>query len=109
LAHDPKFVGGQLGFFGVLQTWARDLAYHLHLHFIVAGGGLSPDGTTWLPVRGKFLVPVKALSKIFRAKCRQKPGKKIGSSIADPLVPANGRSSIWRRTSSASPSVTGAY
>ncbi|MCG3157229.1 MAG: hypothetical protein DKINENOH_03861 [bacterium] len=70
LARDPKFVGGQLGFFGVLQTWARDLAYHPHLHFIVAGGGLSPDGMTWLPVRGKFLVPVKALSKIFRAKFR---------------------------------------
>jgi len=70
LARDPKLVGGQLGFFGVLQTWARDLAYHPHLHFIVAGGGLSPDGMTWLPVRGKFLVPVKALSKIFRAKFR---------------------------------------
>ncbi|MEM3170611.1 MAG: transposase [Candidatus Nitrosotenuis sp.] len=33
LARDPQFVGGQLGFFGVLQTWARDLAYHPHLHF----------------------------------------------------------------------------
>jgi hypothetical protein len=76
LARDPRFVGGQLGFFGVLQTWARDLAYHLHLHFIVAGGGLSPDGTTWLPVRGKFLVPVKALSKIFRAKFRDALKKK---------------------------------
>jgi hypothetical protein len=76
LARDPKFVGGQLGFFGVLQTWARDLAYHPHLHFIVAGGGLSPDGTTWLPVRGKFLVPVKALSKIFRAKFRDALKKK---------------------------------
>jgi len=76
LARDPKFLGGQLGFFGVLQTWARDLAYHPHLHFIVAGGGLSPDGTTWLPVRGKFLVPVKALSKIFRAKFRDALKKK---------------------------------
>ncbi|MGH7596752.1 MAG: IS91 family transposase [bacterium] len=45
-------------------------------HFIVAGGGLSPDGTTWLPVRGKFLVPVKALSKIFRAKFRDALKKK---------------------------------
>ncbi len=76
LARDPKFIGGQLGFFGVLQTWARDLAYHPHLHFIVAGGGLSPNGTTWLPVRGKFLVPVKALSKIFRAKFRDALKKK---------------------------------
>ena len=76
LARDPKFVGGQLGFFGVLQTWARDLAYHPHLHFIIAGGGFSLDGTTWLPVRGKFLVPVKALSKIFRAKFRDALKKK---------------------------------
>jgi hypothetical protein len=76
LARAPKFVGGQLGFFGVLQTWARDLAYHPHLHFIVAGGGLSEDGNDWRPARGKFLVPVKALSKIFRAKFRDALRKK---------------------------------
>jgi hypothetical protein len=76
LARDPKFVGGQLGFFGVLQTWARDLAYHPHLHFIVAGGGLSKDGMQWLTARQDFLVPVKALSKIFRAKFRDALKKK---------------------------------
>ena len=75
LARDPKFVGGQLGFFGVLQTWARDLAYHPHLHFIVAGG-LSDDGNSWRPAHGKFLVPVLALSKIFRAKFRDALKKK---------------------------------
>jgi hypothetical protein len=76
LARDPRFVGGQLGFFGVLQTWARDLAYHPHLHFIVAAGGLSKDGNAWRPARGRFLVPVKALSKIFRAKFRDALKKK---------------------------------
>jgi len=76
LAADPKFVGGQLGFFGVLQTWTRDLAYPPHLHFIVAGGGLSEDGNDWRPTHGKFLVPVKALSKIFRAKFRDALKKK---------------------------------
>jgi len=76
LARDPKFVGGQLGFFGVLQTWARDLAYHPHIHFIVAGGGLSDDGTQWRALHGKFLVPVLALSKIFRAKFRDALKKK---------------------------------
>jgi hypothetical protein len=76
LAHDPKFIGGQLGFFGVLQTWARDLAYHPHIHFIVAGGGLSDDGNVWRRAHGKFLVPVKALSKIFRAKFRDALKKK---------------------------------
>jgi hypothetical protein len=39
-------------------------SYATHLHFVIAGGGLSPDRTTWLPVRGKFLVPVKALFRL---------------------------------------------
>lgn len=47
LAADPKFVGGRLGFFGVLQTWTRDLAYHPHIPFLIAGGGLSQDGNRW--------------------------------------------------------------
>ena len=76
LAADPKFVGGGLGFFGVLQTWARDLAYHPHIHFIVAGGGLSQDASAWRAAQGHFLVPVKALSKIFRAKFRDALKKK---------------------------------
>jgi len=70
LGRDPKFVGGELGFFGVLQTWTRDLRYHPHLHYLVAGGGLSHDGKHWLSAREDFLVPVKALSKIFRGKLR---------------------------------------
>jgi hypothetical protein len=70
LAQDPKYIGGQLGFFGVLQTWTRDLSYHPHLHFIVSGGGISEDGAVWLPAQNKFFVPVRALSKIFRAKFR---------------------------------------
>ena len=76
LADDPEFVGGQFGFFGVLQTWSRDLAYHPHIHFIVAGGGLSEDGSTWREAHKNFLVPVKALSKIFRAKFRDALKKK---------------------------------
>jgi Putative transposase len=70
LAQDREFVGGQLGFFGVLHTWTRDLRDHPHIHYIVAGGGLSADGSQWLPAREDFLVPVKALSKIFRAQFR---------------------------------------
>lgn len=70
LAADRHFVGGQLGFFGVLHTWTRDLHYHPHMHDIVAGGGLAADGREWLAARQDFLVPVKALSTIFRAKFR---------------------------------------
>jgi len=70
LAHDPKFVGGQIGMVGVLQTWARDLTYHPHIHYLIPGGGLSAAGDQWLAARQDFLVPVKALSRIFRAKFR---------------------------------------
>jgi hypothetical protein len=70
LAQDPRFVGGQLGFLGVLQTWTRDLAYHPHVHYLVPGGGLSADGQTWYRARNAFLVHVKPLSRLFRAKFR---------------------------------------
>jgi ribosomal protein L37AE/L43A len=70
LAQDPRFCGGQIGMVGVLHTWTRALLYHPHVHFIVTGGGLSPN-RRWLAARKDFLVPVKALSPIFRAKFRQ--------------------------------------
>src|SRR6266404_562794 len=67
LAQDPRFVGGRLGMVGVLHTWTRQLLYHPHVHYIVTGGGLTADGR-WRSSRPDFLVPVKALSRIFRAK-----------------------------------------
>jgi hypothetical protein len=71
LAADPKYVGTRSpGFLGVLHTWGRTLEYHPHVHYVVPGGGLSDDGTCWLPSRADFFVPVRALSKIFRAKFR---------------------------------------
>jgi hypothetical protein len=69
LALDPKFVGGRIAMVGVLHTWGRDLSYHPHVHYIIAGGGLSPNNR-WLPSGKLFFVPVKALSTIFRAKFR---------------------------------------
>src|SRR5271157_1969481 len=71
LAQDPRFIGGQIGMVGVLHTWGRNLAYHPHIHYLVPSGGLSGDGRTWLPARHNFLLPVRALSRIFRAKLRQ--------------------------------------
>jgi Putative transposase/Transposase zinc-binding domain len=70
LARDPRFVGGQLGLVGVLQTWTRALHYHPHIHYLIPAGGLSADGQ-WLGANhSRFLVPVKALGKIFRAQFR---------------------------------------
>lgn len=65
LAADPKYVGGQLGVLAVLHTWSRPLDYHPHVHCLVPGGGISVD-QEWLPARKGYLVPVRALSKIFR-------------------------------------------
>jgi hypothetical protein len=70
LAKDPRFVGGDIGMMGGLHTWRRDMAYHPHVHFIVPGGGLSPDRSKWLPSNTDFFLPVEALSPIFRAKFR---------------------------------------
>jgi hypothetical protein len=66
LSLDPKYIGGQLGMLTVLHTWTRAKEYHPHLHLLVPAGGLAKDGG-WRPARKKFLVPVKALSPIFRA------------------------------------------
>jgi endogenous inhibitor of DNA gyrase (YacG/DUF329 family) len=70
LALDPRFVGGTIGMIGVLHTWTRALHYHPHVHYLVPAGGLARDGRQWLPSRGDFLVPVQALSIVFRAKFR---------------------------------------
>jgi hypothetical protein len=69
LAFDPRCIGGRIGMVGVLHTWTRDLRYHPHVHDIVAGGGLSAEGT-WLPSRQDFLVHVTPLSVLFRAQFR---------------------------------------
>lgn len=70
LAADPRFVGGQIGMVGVLHTWTRDLNYHPHIHYLVPAGALAADGQQWLPSRAAFLVHVRPLSILFRAKFR---------------------------------------
>jgi len=67
---DPKWLGAELGFLGVLHTWSQTLAYHPHLHYIVPAGGLAPDGKEWVRARsrGQFLFPVRALSQVMRGK-----------------------------------------
>ena len=70
LAQDPRYIGGQIGLVGALHTWTRNLIYHPHVHYLVPGGGLSADGQTWLPARNHFFLPVRALSKLFRAAFR---------------------------------------
>jgi hypothetical protein len=67
LARDPRFIGGQIGMVGVLHTWTRDLRFHPHVHYLVPAGGLADGGLAWLPARRNFFLPIKALSRLFRA------------------------------------------
>lgn len=70
LCADPRHLGAQPGMLGVLHTWARDMGYHPHVHYLIPAGGIDARGK-WVPTRYRdFLVPVKALSPIFRAKFR---------------------------------------
>lgn len=68
LAADPKYVGAKIGMLAVLHTWTNTLSFHPHCHFLVPGIGVHSDRKSWLSSRKNFLVPVKALSPIFRAK-----------------------------------------
>ncbi len=66
LAADPHDVGGLIGVLCVLHTWTRTLVYQPHVHGLVPAGGVSADRTEWRPARPSSLVPVQALSKLFR-------------------------------------------
>ena len=66
IAADPKHLGAQIGFFAVLHTWGQSLLHHPHLHCVVTGGGLSPDGSRWISCRHGFFLPVRILSRLFR-------------------------------------------
>ena len=68
LGQDPKHLGGELGVTAVLHTWTQKLEFHPHLHCLVTGGALSPDGTQWRSARRNFLFPVHAMGKLFRGK-----------------------------------------
>jgi hypothetical protein len=66
IARDPKRLGLEMGFFAVLHTWGQNLHFHPHLHCVVPGGGLAPDGQRWIHGRRRFLLPVRVLSALFR-------------------------------------------
>jgi Putative transposase/Transposase zinc-binding domain len=66
IAADPKHLGAQIGFFAVLHTWGQTLCAHPHLHCVVPGGGISPDGRRWISCRPNFFLPVAVLSRLFR-------------------------------------------
>lgn len=68
IAADPKHLGANIGATLVLHTWGLALPHHPHVHGIVPGGGLAPDGTRWIGCRPGFFLPVRVLSRLFRRR-----------------------------------------
>jgi hypothetical protein len=66
IAADPKHLGARIGLTAVLHTWGSALTHHPHVHVIVPGGGISPDGESWISCRPGFFLPVRVLSRLFR-------------------------------------------
>ena len=66
IAADPKHLGARIGLTAVLHTWGSALTHHPHVHLIVPGGGLSPDGSRWIACKPGFFLPVRVLSRLFR-------------------------------------------
>jgi hypothetical protein len=67
-ARDPQHLGAEIGITAVLHTWGQTLTEHVHVHCVVTGGGVSPDGTQWRACQRRFLFAVKALGAVFRGK-----------------------------------------
>jgi len=66
IAADPRLLGARIGLVAVLHSWGSALTHHPHVHCIVPGGGLSPDGQRWIACRPGFFLPVRVLSRLFR-------------------------------------------
>ncbi len=68
IAADPKHLGASIGATLVLHTWGSALTHHPHVHGIVPGGGLAPNGARWVACRPGFFLPVRVLSRLFRRR-----------------------------------------
>ena len=81
IAADPKRLGAKIGVTSVLHTWGSAMTHHPHVHMIVPGGGISPDGKRWISCRPKYLLPVPVLSERFKRQFlkRLRAAHKAGS------------------------------
>jgi hypothetical protein len=91
LCAEKRLLGALPGLLCVLHTWNGQLGYHPHVHLLITGGGITPDGQHWEPARGEFLVPVAVLSRKIAAKFRD------GLKTTAPDLLARIPPSVWRR------------
>ena len=95
IAADPEHLGARVAITSVLHTWGSAIMHHPHVHMIVPGGGISPDGTRWIAAKPRFLLPVLVLSALFRRRMlkalalARKAGKLVFFNDLAPLADAH--------------------
>ena len=87
----------QIGFTALLHTWDQELNFHPHLHIVATGGGLSQDGSKWISSANSFLLPVKALSVIIRAKFAEALARAFREGKLKGNVPCVGSAAQFER------------
>ena len=92
IAADPKRLGARIAITSVLHTWGSAMTHHPHVHMIVPGGGLSPDGSRWIACRRDYFLPVEVLSALFRRRCCRASGRRTRPASCNLL-----RRSRWPR------------
>ena len=107
LARDDKRLGATIGITAVLHSWGQNLLFHPHLHCIVTGGGLSPDGEQWIPGRERYFLPVTVIGKLFRGKFLDALNRAYKSGeltlagsiadLADPMVWNGFKDQLYRK------------
>jgi hypothetical protein len=108
IAADPKHLGARIGLTAVLHTWGSALIHHPHVHVIVPGGGLSPDGSRWIACRPGFFLPVRVLSRLFRRlfleglAALHEPASWLSSATSRPLPTSAPSTPRSRRCAAAS-------
>jgi hypothetical protein len=91
LCAHQRHLGALPGLLAVLHTWNGQLGYHPHVHLLITGGGITPDGQHWQAARGDFLVPVARLSRKVAALFRE------AVKLKAPAVLASIPGTVWRR------------
>jgi hypothetical protein len=81
IAADPRHLGAEIGFITILHTWGQNLQHHPHVHCVVPGGGIAPDGEHWVACRPGFFLPVRVLSRLFRRLFLQQLRRAFDSGV----------------------------
>lgn len=91
LANNPKWLGGSIGALAVLHTWSKTMMYHPHIHFLIPAIAVDKQHVTCIKAKKNFFLPVKGLSKVFKAMMRDALKQQAPQLVQQ--IPAN----LWRK------------